>query len=199
MPMINVHSPQNNFVYPSNTVALNFSAMPHSAYNFTSYSYSLDEQPPKSTDGYTLLTGLSPGSHVLEIRGNGSWAGMSEKENMLLARIYFSNAYSNAWVTFTAVSCVLVALVSFAVFMNRKNIATRLRSEKTGSFWLGTVCFAASIVALVPSAWWYLDFYLFPHYPRGVSIPPFPFLVLSFIGLAAAFALMAYGTRRKGA
>jgi hypothetical protein len=199
LPMVKVVSPQNNCVYTTNAVGLNFSAWQYSAYNFSSYSYSLDGQPAKATDGYTLLTDLSPGSHVVEIYGNGSWAGTSEKQNMFLARVYFSNVYSTAWVTFTAVSTVFAALVSFAVFMNRKNISARLRSEKTGNFWLGIVCFAASIVALVPSAWWYIDLYLFPRYPRGFSIPPLPFLVLSFVGLVVSFALMAYGTRRKGA
>ena len=73
--MIKVNSPQNNYVYPTGDVWLQFTNIDRVDYNFSSYSYSLDGGAAQPTDGNTKLTNLAAGSHKLIIYGNGtnSW------------------------------------------------------------------------------------------------------------------------------
>ena len=78
-PLVFVESPQNNQIYPSNTVQLNFTAI--RGFNYTAYYYVLDEQSPKTTNGISTLNDLTPGTHTLKIYGNGSLDFPAQQHN----------------------------------------------------------------------------------------------------------------------
>jgi len=87
-PLIEINSPQNNQIYPLNTVQLNFSVLPDAWFNFTSFTYVFDGQPPVATNGTTILTDLPSGSHTLTIYGRGASSGGGtyyEHQDMLVA------------------------------------------------------------------------------------------------------------------
>ncbi len=199
-PMIGISSPQNNHVYPSNSVWLDFTALYSSGYNFTSFSYSLDGQNPKTTDGHTLLTDLPPGSHTLIIYGNAT-IGDYKHDDMLVDEVYFSTIYSTPWVMFTLVISAFIGLTMLILFVNRRQAARWLKSKKTFVFWIGLSCFLVSAVAIfVPSAWQVINDYLFPHYSHGaLTVMPLPIFMagLTFMGLG--LILMAVGTKKQTA
>lgn len=96
-PIISVNSPQNNKIYSSNDVQVNFRVLPNSGYNFTSFTYVLDGQAPKATDGTTILTGLSSGSHTLTIYGTGTYRTGNrtyEHNDILVAEVYFNSFFN---------------------------------------------------------------------------------------------------------
>lgn len=196
-PMLQLDSPQDNQIYPSN-VWLNFSPSPYTGINFTSFSYSLDGQVTKGTDGHTLLTDLAGGSHTIEIYGNGTtvW-GNEQKVNMLLDIAYFGVGYSTQWVVFTVLFVAVVVLSLLALYINRAAFARRLRAKKKPSFWLGTVSTSLGLVMFIPWLYGVLYEYLFPIYPRGLGIYFAPVMYLMIFFIAAGFALMVYGTRKS--
>jgi len=74
-----VSSPQEGTIYNSTEVPLRFSLLPMPdinwseddiyGHNYTSFSYSVDGHEFVETNGSTTLSGLSGGSHILEIYG----------------------------------------------------------------------------------------------------------------------------------
>ena len=175
--MIEITSPQNNQVCPSNSVWLNFTALTNFSQNFTSFSYSIDGQESITTDGSTLMTGLGSGSHTLKIYGNSTHDDYTYNDQ-LLEVVYFSITYSTVWITFIIVACAFIAVTFLVLLVNRRSLVKRLKSKKTVAFWVGLVCFLGSgAVFVVPSTWQILGDYLFPHYKYGaITIYPAPFL-----------------------
>lgn len=200
-PLITVESPKNNIVYSSNNVSLIFSHVPAPDHNFTSFSYSLDDQAEQNTDGNTVLTNLTPGSHVLEVYGDIAWYSWPNwtvdhhNENYLLTIVYFSVSYSTAWANFAIVSTAIIGLFSLALFINRRQLIVRLKGEKTGIFWIGLTFAIISSFILIPSLWWHLNRYLFPSYPPRLAISLFPFLIFSLIFMGISVTLMVAGSR----
>ncbi len=197
-PMIDIHSPHNNQVYPTSTVELSFT--PLSTFNFTSYSYSLDGQQPQSTNGYTFLSGLAAGSHRVEVYGNStSYGGGTYRQ--LLDIVYFSVSYSTSWLAFTFLILTTTLLLSLGLFVNRRQVAMHLKAKKTASFWVGLVCLLFfGLVVFAPLAWRMTSNYLFPHYSHGalVDIYALPLFVLMFFAvgfMVVGFVLMAHGSR----
>ncbi|MCW3999989.1 MAG: hypothetical protein NWE93_07105 [Candidatus Bathyarchaeota archaeon] len=196
-PMLTVDSPQDNQIYPS-SVMLSFAPTSHSGYNFTSFSYSLDGQPPKPTDGHTLLSDLACGSHTIEIYGNGTSDWSSEpKVNMLLGIVYFSVGYSTQWLVFLLVLVVVFVPLLLGCFINRRQLSARFHRKKTSAFWLGSAVLFFSAVIFAPSAWQLASNYLFPHYPRGLQFSAVPGFLFGLALVAAGLVLVAAGTRRQ--
>jgi len=195
IPPINVSSPENNKIYTSNQVELNFTVR-DAHRNYTSFSYSLDRQNPIDTNQSCVLTNLLSGSHTLIIYGNATddtyWNG-----HELLSIVYFSTIYSTAWLTFTPILTASLAILSLLLFFGRKRIGTRLKRPKKFSFWLGLLCFLFfTVVVFIPSLWNWADDYLFPRFPVGLQVSPIfgifgstPFMILGLL-------LMWFGTRK---
>jgi hypothetical protein len=187
-PLIRVDSPQNLQIYSSNNVFLNFTIIPNTGMNLSSFIYSIDEQAAKATDGNTILSGLPSGSHVLKIYGTSvlSHGNYAPLYNSTLAIVYFSTFYSTSWIVVTAILTVALAVSSVIVFKKRRKMVGALRGKKTFSFWLGLVCFLFFLtLVFIPSAWQMANDYLFPYYPRGLTV--------SFAGYGAVFGLIFMG------
>jgi hypothetical protein len=197
--LVEVTSPQNNQVYPQNSVWLNFTVLPFAVidFNFTSFSYSLDGQTSKPTNGTTFLTDLPAGQHTLAIYGMGG-SGYWQGQDMLLDVIYFSVNYSTPWVVFTVVLLATSVPLSVGLFVNRRAVAGRLRRQKTGSFWLGLVCFVFfATFVFGPSTWQLTSKYLFPQYGHGaLQISTVPGAIFGLIFMAVGILLMLLGTRQ---
>ncbi len=189
-PLIRVDSPVNNKVYPSNDVQLNFTVLPDPVITLTSFTYKLDEQETKETNGSTLLTCSSWGSHTLSIYGKGSY-------DSILAVVYFSTGYSTTWVVFTLILVVVASAISLTVFALRRRLVTTLKRRKTASFWVGLACFLLFTFLLAESAGYAASDYLFPHYPQALSVNAFPVgaIILGFL-LCAGLYFMWSGTRK---
>ena len=204
LPFVLVELPQNNQIYPSNTVQLVFTRSPYNDYcNFSSYSYSLDGQPAKPTDGNNVLTDLVAGSHTLTIYGDGTYQNnynaYTTHNDMVLAIVYFSTVYSPQWVTFGVILISAISVVSLALFTNRRQLASRLKAKKTLRFWVGLTFFLLSSVVFIAFAWAMASNYLFPYYPYRLEVilvsPVLGFIVgLIFMGLGVG--MMALGTKK---
>ena len=194
-PPIKVNSPENDKIYPSNQVPLNFSVM--NAYpNYTSFSYSLDGKEPQNTNQSCVLTNLPSGSHTLIIYGNSTedtyWGG-----HELLDIVYFSTTYSTAGLTFGLILATSLATLSLLIFFGRKRIATRLKREKKFSFWLGLVGFLFfTCFVFIPSFWHWANEYLFPHFPNELEVSPIFGFIFSLPFMALGLVLMWVGTRK---
>jgi hypothetical protein len=200
-PMIEVTSPQNNKIYPSNSVQLNFTALPTSGYNFTSFSYNLDGQAQQPTGGNTLLSGLASGSHILKIYGNRTYQNSTRLQNdMLLQIVYFSTDYWTAWVVFTAMFAAVMVLTSFIFYANRVSLARKLRAKKNGRFWIGLilVIFFGGVV-LGSSIWHSASDYFFPYYPHGLVVSTIPDFIFGLIFTSVGLLMMAKGTAQQSA
>jgi hypothetical protein len=204
-PLVIVDSPHNNQIYPTNTVQLAFTKAPYEYYNFSSYSYSLDGQPAKPTDGNTVLTNLAAGSHTLTIYGSITYQTGSQNytdNDLTLAQVYFSTVYSTAWVTFGLILTAFISVVSLVLFTNGRQLASRLKTKKTGIFWLGLACFLLVSIVLIAFVGGMASDYLFPYYPHRLEVilvsPVIGSIVCSvFLGLG--FGMMALGTRERKA
>ena len=195
LPPINVNSPENNKIYSSNQVTLNFTVIGYR--NYTSFSYSLDGQEPIDTNKSGVLTNLPPGSHTLIIYGNATddtyWNG-----HELLNIVYFSTIYSTAWLTFTLILTVSLATLSLLIFFRRKQIATRLKQEKKFSFWLGLPCFLFfTCLVFIPSFWHWANDYLFPRFPVEIESSPIFGIIISIPFMVIGLLLMYFGTRKN--
>ncbi len=201
-PPVEVESPQNNKIYASNTVQLNFKAL--FGINYSSYYYILDNQPPKATNGTATLNDLSPGSHTLKIFGNGSYTEpftnkTHEQHNWLLYVVYFSTVYSTAWVVFSVAMALVVIVAIVIPLIKRRQIATAFRGQKTAVFLLGAVLLLFGIIVCVPFAWQVANNYLFPHWPpRLLSVNPVLPLIASLILANVGLSLMWLGKRKRG-
>jgi hypothetical protein len=197
--MVTIDSPKNNQIYP-NSIWLTFAPTSYSGYNFTSFSYSLDGQPPKPTDGHTLLTDLAGGSHSIEIFGSGtSTLNSDQKVDIFLDIVYFSVGYSTQWVVFTVVLAAVVVPSLLAVYVNRAALARRLRAKKKPSFWLGAVSAAVGLILFIPWVNTILQSYLFPrYYFNGETFDLYfvPCLSMSIFFTLTGLALMIYGAHQ---
>ncbi len=169
-PMVIVHSPKNNEIYPSSIVQLNFTPIYVDDKNFTSFTYVLDGQSPVATNGTATLTDLSSGSHTLKIYctfciqcGNIT----HDYKDQVTYIVYFSSEYSTAWVAFTIISVAILTVIPSLLFFKRRQITTRLKGKKTGVFWLGTLLFILGSLAFVPFAWKVTTDSLFPFLAKG--------------------------------
>jgi hypothetical protein len=199
MPYVLVNSPQNNQIYPSNTIQLTFTQSTYYDFiNFSSYSYSLDGQPAINTDGNTVLTNLAPGSHILTIYGNSTTQySPSQINDRVLEKVYFSVAYSTMSVTFVSILSLILVPFLLALFLNRHRLVGRFKAKKTGGFWAGAVCLIVALIAFVPSAWCFADVYLFPNFHRGMIILPFMPLIFGALFIPVGVGMMVYGTRQN--
>lgn len=201
-PLVHVESPQNNKIYPSNTVQLNFTAI--RGFNYTAYYYVLDEQSPKITNGATVLNDLSPGSHTLKIYANGTFTSppnnmTHENYDMLVDVVYFSTFYSTAWVVFTVIIAFVITIVLILCW-KRRQIAIRLRGEKNAAFKLGASLLFVGAGFFVPSAWQVANNYLFPFWPPIAVTRNANFhFTLGLCGISMGLLLIWLGTRKKKA
>jgi hypothetical protein len=199
MPLVNIHSPQNNQIFQSDSVQLSFTPV---AENCTSFSYALDDQPSLTTDGNTLLTNLSWGSHKLTIYANQTFRAMGfveEGKNMVASIVYFSVVYSNALLMVLAIVLPTIIIISLLLLFMRRKIAARLRHQKGLVFWFGTFMFGSSTFVFLLYSWFVVSDYLFPYWPKGITIVPpywlFSTVCFAFIGVG--LAMMWLGTQKK--
>jgi hypothetical protein len=195
---IHVVSPENNKVYSSNQVELNFTVIGGFAGgNFASFSYSLDGQEPAYTNQSCVLVNLPPGDHTLIIYGNDTadtyWNG-----HQLLSIVYFSTIYPAALVSFVTALIAALAILSLLLFFRRKQIATRIKREKKVTFWIGLPCFLFfTTIVFVPSLWNWTNDYLFPRYPVEIHISPIFGIIFSIPFIVFGLMLMWFGTRKS--
>ncbi len=195
-PLIQLNSPQNNKIYASNTVEINFTFLKSGA-NITSFSYSLDGQAAKPTNGTTILTGLSSGSHSLAIYGTGTFYQTGiQAYTSTLAVVYFSTVYSTSWIVFTTILVFAIAACSLLLFLKRQQVVARLKGKKTAIFWLGLagfLFFAALFFA--PNVWLIANNYLFPRYPVEPSGSSLLLSIFGLVFMILTFYLMERGTQ----
>ncbi len=163
-PLIVVNSPQNNKIYYSTEVQLNFKQIPDTDIIFTSFDYSLDGKARVATNGSTVLTGLSYGSHTLTIYDNGTYYGARNQtyiNEFTLEVISFNIVFSTSWVV---LSIVLVALICLAILV-RKRLVRAFKGKKTSGFWFGLVWFLFFTALTSFPISWFINNYLSPHYP----------------------------------
>jgi hypothetical protein len=202
-PLIRVDSPQNNKVYPSNDVLLNFTILPDTEITLTSFTYTLDGQESKATNGSTMLTALPSGSHKLTIYGTGHYSYSGSDQTYpydSVDVIYFSIVYSTVWVTFTITVAAVVSVSLLTVFMLRRRLISVFRGKKTAKFWLGLASFLFAVfLFFIPTVWLTASDYLFPHFNRGLTFTASPIgavsLGLFFTGIG--LYLMWMGNRKK--
>jgi hypothetical protein len=195
-PLIRVYSPQNNKIYSSNEVQLNFTIIPNTGVNLTSFSYSLDGQTTKATNGSTILTGLSAGSHTLIIYGN--WSYPFQVYNNNLETIYFSTIYSPPLVTFTIILLAAIAIILLIFFKKRKQLIATLKRRKTASFWVGLACFLFfAILFFVPGVWHFVNDYLFSHFLKGESDGPLFGAIIGLFFMGVGWYLMRQGIKKQ--
>ena len=134
-PLVNVSSPQEGKTYASTQVLLNFTRIDDSLYasyfNFTSLYYSLDGGPKTPTNGTTVLSGLSIGSHRVVIYGDDYTADA----------IRFS-VYVPSSIIQVSVILLAVAFVAAVLYVKRPAPLVRWYNKKYGGaktdiFWVG--------------------------------------------------------------
>ncbi len=195
-PLIHIDSPQNNKVYSSGAIPLNFTTIPDMPIALTSFTYSLDDQPARATNGSTTLIDLPSGSHKLTIYGFGSYFGGSEPYESRLTVVYFSVNYSTAWVVVTAISVSAVLAISMLLFWKRKQVAASLSGKKEAKFWVGLTCFLLfSLMFFGPGVSLIVNDYLFPHYSQSITISSHWGIAVVCFFMVAGLFLMWRGTR----
>jgi hypothetical protein len=199
-PLIRVNSPQNNKIYSSNEVQLNFTQIPNTDINLTSFAYSLDGQAREATNGSSILTGLSYGSHTLAIYGNGTYliGNNTHEYNSTLAIVYFSTFFSTSWVVVTIVLAAVICTGLLIYFKKRRQLATALKGKKTASFWVGLFVFSFfAALVFFPSVWQMVSDYLFPYYPHyGISGFLGYGVVFGFIFMCIGWYMMRLGAKK---
>jgi hypothetical protein len=202
--MIEVASPVNNQLYSSNSVQLTFSVL--HGYNITSFSYSVDGQARKETNGSTMLTDLPSGTHSLAIYGNyttsyttGNQTRTYNHNNELLQIVHFNTNYPTNWIVFTIVFTAVVVPIVAVLALKRRQLSRRLKGSKNPLFWLGVASSLFAIVVSASSVWYYTSKYLFPPplYPHGTVFYSLVDAVFGLIFLLIGVALMALGTRHS--
>ncbi len=201
-PVVDVESPVNNQVYPASDVELKFS--PLSWYTFSEYYYVLDDQAPTPINSTATLTGLSAGSHMLKIYGNGTLTISSppshtfQSNDELVSVIYFSTFFSTAWVIFAAVIVFIFTAIPFVIYKKRVQIKSAFKGEKNAIFSVGLVLFVLSSLAFVSFAWQVVSNFLFPYWPPRALTPNYniPF-VLSLFFLSLGLLIMWLSTVKR--
>jgi hypothetical protein len=200
-PLIKLNSPQNNKIYSSNDIQLNFTVLPNTGIDFKEFSYSLDGQINQTTNENTILTDLSAGTHTLKMYGKGTYpiGNSIQEHNFLLTIVYFSVSYSTAWVIFALVVAVVFSMILLMLVLKRRQLVRALKGRKTASFWIGLVCFwFFAILVFIPNLWWMAGDYLFPHYPNSSFFIFFPYssLILGLVFMLIGLCLMKFGTKK---
>jgi hypothetical protein len=143
------------------------------------------------------LQNLSAGSHKLTIYGNVS-AGYFANQTELLSIVYFNVYYSSNCVTFILSLFIFVALASLVLFVSRQRLITRLKGEKNGYFWLGSVLAILASLLVVPLGWGMLNDYLFPYYNYlRIQVSPGPFVIGGLVALCVGIIFMGFGTMQQ--
>lgn len=197
---VQVNSPQNDKIYPSNTVEINFVVTPNSQLAYSSFTYSIDGQAAKPTNGTTLLTDLSSGSHTLTIYGTGNWSANQGFSDVPVAVVYFSTVYSTAWVEFAAILAASIVAIGLFLFWKHNQIIARFRGEKNGAFWGGLMLFVLLTALSIPLAWGIAYNALFPLYTFELVTAPeltVGFFIVVLVFMAIGVLLMFYGSKPK--
>jgi hypothetical protein len=192
---INISSPKNNAVYPTNEVPFSF-AVTNAHHTYTGFFYSLDGNEPRETNQSSILTNLSSGSHILVIYGNSS----SEKygsDHELLDTVYFNTVYSTPWLTFGLIMTISILTFAVLVYLGRRRLINRLKAEKKLSFWLGLLSFLFfTCIGFLPSFWHWSEEYLFPKFPAKLEVSPLLSIIISIPFMCMGLFLMWFGTRK---
>ena len=135
-----IASPKGGTIYNSTEVPMEFTPIPPPVpennitiwrTNFTSFSYSLDGHEFVPTDGNTTLTGLSSGSHTLDILGLGYKDGALVNNGTVCPTIHFDvfyhspppEAFPTALViTASGASAVTIGIGMLVYFRRRKKL-----------------------------------------------------------------------------
>jgi len=201
-PLIQVDSPQNNKIYSSGDILLNFSVVRNDWINFTSASYSLDRRPTTEINGSITLTGLSSGSHTLTVYGKGtySYGGQAYDYSSVETVIHFSVHYSTAWLNFCILLVAALLTISVVIALKRKGITKALRGRKTNRFWDGLFIFLLfTCVFFIPGIWFAVANYLFPHYSPGIiTVAVNPWLAMIFVLVFMGIGLLLMRSGAKG-
>jgi hypothetical protein len=198
---IHLNSPQNNMIYPSNMVTINFDPTPFWGINVTSFSYSLDDQVAQPTNGSTILTGLTDGTHKLTLYSTGNFTRENQTTTVMVAMIHFSVVYSPAIIVFTTILIASLLAIGVPLYIKRKPILVRLRGYKTIGFWLGLPFFVFSSIPFFIIIGQMSSNYMFPHAYTGELVfylSPLPFLIFGLILMLFGLTLMIAGTSKNG-
>jgi hypothetical protein len=200
-PLIELHSPQNNKIYQSNEILINFTKISDPYIELTSFTYSLDGQAEKQTDGTTMLTGLTDGSHTLTFFGYGSLKyDNTQPYGRTLGKIYFSVNYSTQWIVFGVAVSAVVGTSTLFLFAARNKIHKVFKKQKTARFWVGLACFIFfAALFVIPVALSAINDYLFPHYSNnlGVAVNTYFGITLGSIFMGAGLYMMKTGVKDR--
>jgi len=86
------------------------------------------------------------------------------------------------------------------VFIKRRQIAIRLKGKKAGVFWLGSILLVLSTSVFLLFSWFTAKDYLFPYWPKGLTVYLFPYWLTAIVCVAfmtVGFGLMWGGTQRS--
>jgi hypothetical protein len=204
MPVVNVQSPINNQNYPTNNIKLKTTAYAvPSSVNFSITYYVLDDQQAAPTNGSTILSDLSSGSHTLKLYGTRSvfdyYTNSTKKYNDELGSVvYFSVIYSTQWVIFTVILVLFLAITSLVLFKKRRQIKAALKRPKRDVFFVGVVMLFFSGMFTIYFAWQVAYNYLFPYWPpKFMASNPNLNFIFSLIFFSLSLLLMLSGTHKK--
>jgi hypothetical protein len=195
-PVVRIYSPLNNQIYPSGEVWLNFTRLPDTEF-VTSITYSLDGKPEIRTNGSTLLSGLSAGSHSLAL-----YAKLSESREdygFIISKVYFSVNYSTRWATFAGVFSTVVSVGLLVLFFTRHRFVAALRRKKTALFWLGLCLSILGTLGFALNVGSATFDYLFPVYHSGLTVNlTFPSVLFSLFFVGVGLVLAKRGVKTEG-
>ncbi len=197
--LIAVGSPQDNKTYSSTELELNFTQLPDTGWNFTSFHYSLDGKTKVATNGSAVLTGLSYGSHTLTIYGTGTYTNdnrTSGPYEQILEERYFSIVFSTGW---TVLSIVLVAATCAGLLL-RKKLVNAFSGKKTITSWFGAVWLLFSAALTSFTTWAIINKYLYPHYPPDLDFSLAGNLVYIALGICSiliGLCIMKAGAKKN--
>ncbi len=161
----------------------------------TSITYSLDGNVEIMTNGSTLLSGLSAGSHSLALYAK--FSADRDDYGFMITKIYFSVNYSSAWVTFAAVFSVVLAVSLLALFVTRRRLVAALKRQKTAPFWVGLGFLILGALFLGLIAWGKVYNFLFPVYRSSLVVDLiYPSLIFSLLLTGVGLALMRRGIKK---
>jgi hypothetical protein len=198
---IYVNSPQTGKTYFSNDIQLNFTIVPNMGSNFTSFSYSIDGQANQTTDGNAILTALAPGTHTLQIHGNGTYlvGNTIHDFRYALEAVYFGVFFSTESVMLTIIIGTAFLIVGLILLKKRRQLVRALKGKKTAGFWIGMVLFSFAMCFFVLALWPIAYDYLFWYYSRDYSTTYISIIGI-FVGLVSATVglyLMRAGTKSR--
>ena len=201
--IVTINSPQNNKIYPSNSVTLSFNPLQDSpAVNFVSFSYVLDGQAALVTKGSTVLSSLSAGSHTLTLYGTYSYQGENQTYTNVVAVVYFSTIYSTAWLVFAASVLAVTLAIGLPLLIWRRQIISGFKRQKKQRFWVGFAILFLATLMFVPSILFFANAYLYPYYSFELMIDLFSdsfvdILIVLLFFMVVGILLMIFGTKKS--